>query len=109
MNISKTNEGNLVARNTKIPDEPLSTIVTATAVNTAQKVFAIERDGVVYLKADEDNSENIYIGGEGVLVTTGYKLGSGVDFPLAISNVENLYFVADNTTDKLSVLVIANN
>jgi len=61
----------------------------------------------VLLKADDQNSGNIYIGGEDMTGTSdGYKLGPGEAVMIPVDNPCKIYAVSDSGTNKLYVLVV---
>ena len=59
----------------------------------------------VYIKADPDNTGQIYIGGNNVSATTGFQLGANdpVQY-LPITNLNLLWYVCTVSTDRLHYL-----
>ena len=59
----------------------------------------------VTIKADDDNSGNIYVGfDDTVSTTTGFRLKAGQGIDIAIDNLSKIWLVADADNQKAHIL-----
>lgn len=57
---------------------------------------------VVIIKADDDNSGNVYVGfDENVTTSTGFRLKAGQGVELVINNLNKIYLIADSDDQKV--------
>lgn len=83
------------------------TFGTVTTAVTATQ-FASVSARLVQIRAREGNSGNVSIGGSGVTTSAGYELAPGASTPwLQISNLNLLYYIGANTSDKADYIVLA--
>lgn len=72
---------------------------TASAVDLPSVAFA---SGLVTLKAPKGNAAAIDIGGSGVTLGNGFTLDPGDSVTVNVLNLNVLYLVGANTTDKIT-------
>jgi len=58
----------------------------------------------VVLKADDDNTGNIYVGNSDVTTSSGLRLSPGQSLSIDIDNLNKVYVIADTADQKLYVL-----
>jgi len=60
----------------------------------------------VVVKADDDNSGNVYVGGSGVTTSNGFRLGAGQGISLEIDDASKIYVIADSSGQKVHWIAI---
>lgn len=73
---------------------------TTTAAAVRMATFALTTQ--VTLHANKANAADVAVGPSGVSLTTGYLLSPGESVTLPIQNVNLLYLIGANTSDKVS-------
>ncbi len=101
--ISKANTGQDIRRNTQFPDIISTQNISVDTENVAQQITSIARDGVIYLSS----SGTIAVGSKDVTMANGYLLTES-PLPLALSDLSNLYFISESTSDVLNCLITYN-
>jgi len=60
----------------------------------------------VVIKADDDNSGNVYVGGSGVTTSDGFRLSAGQGITLEIDDASKIYVIADSSGQKVYWIAI---
>ncbi|OYT30289.1 MAG: hypothetical protein B6U94_06970 [Thermofilum sp. ex4484_79] len=60
----------------------------------------------VVIKADDDNSGNVYIGGSGVTTSNGFRLKAGQGISFEIDDASKVYAIADSTGQKVHWIAV---
>jgi len=81
-----------------------SGLITVTTAGTAVRGTNIPNPGGFYLKAHPDNTDTVWLGNDGVddiSSTTGYPLDPGEQMIVGIANLNQLWFDADVSGEKI--------
>ena len=74
-------------------------------VGTSEVQLTTETDCLsITIKADDDNTDDVYIGKTGVTTTNGFRLRPGQAITLYISNPSILYAISGSTGQKVHIL-----
>jgi len=74
-------------------------------VGTSEVQLTTETDCLsITIKADDDNTDDIYIGKTGVTTTNGFRLRPGQAITIFISNPSVLYAISGSTGQKVHIL-----
>jgi len=78
-----------------------------TVGTTAVQITTIsEQNFGITVKADDDNTGNIFIGDSGVSTTTGFRLKAGQGITVELNNPSALYAIADAADQKIHYMVV---
>lgn len=75
----------------------VATLIATSILDASQPT-----DTGVLLKADDDNTGNIYIGKAGVTVLTGWRLKAGQSLRVSVGDVSLIYAIASASSQKLA-------